>query len=64
MKRQRLLRYLREHGCEIFAEGRRHTRVRNLANGQTSVVSRSREIRAVVVQDICKQLGVPAPSEK
>jgi mRNA interferase HicA len=64
MKRQQLLRHLREHGCEVVGEGGRHTRVHNPANGQRSVVPRHREIKPTIVREVCKQLGIPVPRER
>jgi mRNA interferase HicA len=64
MKRLRLLRHLRENGCEVVKEGGGHTWVRNEATGERSFVPRHREIKSRLVREICKQLGIPAPPEK
>jgi mRNA interferase HicA len=64
MKRAKLLQHLCRHGCEVVGEGRRHTRVRNPANGNRSVVPRHSEIGPGLVREVCKQLEVPPPEEK
>ncbi len=63
MKRRALLKHLNRHGCEIVREGRRHTIVRNPANGAESQVPRHREIKTTTARGICKDLDVEAPSE-
>lgn len=63
MKRQKLLKHLRQHDCHVVGEGAKHTRVLNRANGRRSVVPRHREISPGLVREICKQLDVPTPSE-
>jgi hypothetical protein len=64
VKRQKLLRHLRAHGCEVSGEGRKHTKVVNSANGQRTTVPRHREIQGDLAQKICKQLDIPAPEER
>jgi mRNA interferase HicA len=64
MKRQRLIRHLQEHHCQIMKEGGDHTWVQNQITGRRSFVPRHREIKPNVVHDICKQLGIPSPHEK
>lgn len=63
MKRRYLLKHLGQHGCVIVREGRRHTIVRNIATLAESQVPRHREIKTVTAKGICKDLGVPPPSE-
>jgi mRNA interferase HicA len=62
VKRQKLLSHLREHGCHVFDEGGKHTRVTNPANGKRTTVPRHREINDYLAERICKQLDVPLPS--
>jgi hypothetical protein len=64
MKRQKLLRHLKDHACEVVKEGKRHTWVQNLQNGNKSFVPRHSEIGPGLVREICQQLGIPAPKEK
>ncbi|MGH7202350.1 MAG: type II toxin-antitoxin system HicA family toxin [Planctomycetaceae bacterium] len=64
MKRRKLLQHLGQHGCVIRREGARHTIIRNTVNGRQSEVPRHPEIDFGLVRKICKQLGVPAPSER
>jgi predicted RNA binding protein YcfA (HicA-like mRNA interferase family) len=61
MKREALLRYLREHGCEIVREGGSHTILLNPVIDATTAVPRHREIKGTVVATICNQLAVPRP---
>ena len=64
MKRQRLLRHLREQGCTVVREGGDHTHVMNPANRRLSSVPRHREIKPNTVRTICKQLDIPVPAER
>ncbi len=61
MNRRKLLQHLIAQGCEV-GKGKRHTRVRNPANGNWSMVPRHREIKLGTARGICKELGVPPPS--
>lgn len=64
MKRQRLIQHLRAHGCRLVREGGEHTWVLNPSNGRQTSVPRHREIEAHLARAICKQLGIPALSER
>ena len=64
MKRQKLLKHIRAHGCVVAGEGRRHTRVENPANHKRSFVPRHIEIKAGTAAGICKELEIPPPPEK
>lgn len=64
MKRKKLLRHLKQHGCREVREGRKHTIVVNPANGAESQVPRHVEIKAGTVRGICNDLGIPVPTEK
>ena len=44
MKRRALLKHLREHGCELLREGRRHSVYYSLATRQTTAAPRHAEI--------------------
>lgn len=59
MKRRDLLRHLREHGCEVFREGSRHTGFANRRSGKSSTVPRHREINEFLAGRICEDLEVP-----
>ena len=61
MKRRVLLKHLGHHGCEIVREGRRHTIVKNPANGAESQVPRHREIKIATARGICKDLEIEPP---
>jgi mRNA interferase HicA len=62
VKRTKRLSHLRQQGCQVLGEGRRHTQVVNPANRARSIVPRHREINDRLVQEICKQLGVSPPA--
>jgi mRNA interferase HicA len=64
MKRQWLLRHLRDNHCLIVKEGGEHTWVQNQFTGRKSFVPRHREIKPAVLRVICRQLGIPIPREK
>ncbi len=59
MKRRALLRHLRDHGCELLREGARHSWWQNPALKRRTAVPRHTEIKDVLAQSICKDLGIP-----
>jgi mRNA interferase HicA len=59
MKRVKLVRHLVLNGCFLSREGARHSVFHNPQNDQTSTVPRHAEIPDVLVEKICKDLGVP-----
>jgi mRNA interferase HicA len=63
MKHRFLLDRLRRQGCVLVREGRRHTIVRNPANGAESQVPRHREVKLGTMRGICKDLGIEPPRE-
>lgn len=60
MKRNELLRYLREHGCSELREGARHSWWHNPALNKRSAIPRHTEIKDILAIKICKDLGVPS----
>ncbi len=62
MKRRQFVNHLGEQGCELYAEGARHSKVKNMATGKKSTVPRHNEIDDDLAKDICKQLGVDRPN--
>ena len=64
MKRRKLLRHLEEHHCTFDREGAGHTIYANVPKGLKTAVPRHREIDAVIVRKICKELDIPAPRER
>ncbi len=62
MKRRQLVKHLEGQGCEFYAEGAKHSKVRNKATGKKSTVPRHNEIDNDLARDICKQLGVQPPN--
>lgn len=61
MKRQRLLKHLRAHGCRLLREGGSHSIWENPANGRRVPIPRHREINEYTAAAICRQLEVPDP---
>ena len=59
MKRQALLKHLREHGCELLREGGRHSWWHNLALNRRTAIPRHTEVVDNLARKICKDLGVP-----
>jgi predicted RNA binding protein YcfA (HicA-like mRNA interferase family) len=62
VKRRQLVKHLEEQGCEFYAEGAKHSKVRNKGTGKRSTVPRHNEIDNDLAKDICKQLGVQRPN--
>jgi mRNA interferase HicA len=60
MKRQELLKHLREHGCVFVREGGRHSWWANPLLNTRSSIPRHGEINDLLARKICKDLGVPS----
>ena len=60
MKRRKLERHLREHGCHEVG-GSKHAKWRS-PDGQVTAVPRHNELGPALSREICKQLGVPEPA--
>jgi len=58
MKRNKLLKYLRRHGCELLREGGKHSWWHNPSLNKRSAVPRHSEINNILVKKICKDLGI------
>ena len=61
MKQRKLIRHLKDHGCEFLREGGKHTVYYNPSNQKTSTVPRHSEIVDALARKICKDLEVPFP---
>ena len=59
MKRRKLLKHLRSHGCELLREGANHSIWWNPASRRASTVPRHAEIFDQLARKICKDLGIP-----
>lgn len=59
MKREELLKHLREHGCAFVREGKRHSWWANPEQNKRSSVPRHSEINDQLARKICKDLGIP-----
>jgi len=58
MKRNELLKYLRDHGCEFIREGGRHSWWGNPNQNKRSSIPRHTEINDDLAKKICKDLGI------
>jgi mRNA interferase HicA len=56
-----LLKHLKDHGCQLFREGTRHSLFWNPGNQNTSAVPRHTEIANRLANKICRDLGIPEP---
>lgn len=59
MKRQDLLRHLRQYGCYLKREGSAHSLWCNPQTGQVEAVPRQTEIPNSLAKKICRGLSVP-----
>ncbi|TRU86846.1 MAG: type II toxin-antitoxin system HicA family toxin [Microcystis novacekii Mn_MB_F_20050700_S1] len=59
MKRKQLIRYLRSQGCEMLREGSSHSWWFNPRLNKRSAIPRHTEIRDILANKICKDLGIP-----
>ncbi len=58
MKRNKLLKYLRNQGCDLLREGGNHSWWHNPAQNTRSAIPRHSEIKDLLAKKICKDLGV------
>ena len=58
MKRNALLRYLRNQGCALLREGAKHSWWHNPTLNKRSAIPRHSEISDILARKICKDLGV------
>ncbi|MFH1095985.1 MAG: type II toxin-antitoxin system HicA family toxin [Candidatus Desantisbacteria bacterium] len=58
MKRQELLKHLRQQGCIFIREGGSHSWWRNPQQNRQSSVPRHTEINDLLARKICKDLGI------
>ncbi len=61
MKRNALLKHLRQNGCFLKREGSSHSLWCNPANGNVEAVPRHVEIKNILAKSICKKLEIPTP---
>lgn len=59
MKRQDLLLYLRQQGCQLLREGGEHSIWENPAKHRRTAIPRHREIPEFTAASICRHPGVP-----
>ncbi|MBP86181.1 MAG: addiction module toxin, HicA family [Planctomycetaceae bacterium] len=61
MKRQALIKHLKEHDCVLIREGSQHSWWGNPAKNTRTAVPRHTEIDNQLAKKICKDLGVANP---
>ncbi|MBK8739984.1 MAG: type II toxin-antitoxin system HicA family toxin [Betaproteobacteria bacterium] len=61
MKREDLLRHLRQYGCVLLREGGKHSVFVNRATRKATAVPRHREINEFLARKICRDLEVQEP---
>lgn len=61
MKRRKLLKHLRSHGCSLLREGGNHSWWHNPNENRRTAVPRHTEIRDLMAKKICKDLGIEPP---
>ena len=61
MKRSRLLRHLRKHGCHLKREGSAHSLWTNPRTGVVEAIPRHVEIPDMLARKICRRLSVSDP---
>jgi len=58
MKRNVLLKHLKESGCMLNREGSKHSIYVNIQSQAWAAVPRHPDINEITVKDICKRLGI------
>ena len=58
MKRAKLEKLLRQHGCQVAREGAKHTVWEDPVTGKASPVPRHTEIKRNTAQGILRRLGI------
>lgn len=61
MKRNSLLKHLRQHGCYLKREGKDHLLWINPKTGAVEAVPRHTEVANVLARKICRKLSIPEP---
>lgn len=59
MKRKKLLKYLRDNNCYQLREGSGHSWWYNPDQNKRSAIPRHTEIKDLLANKICKDLGLP-----
>ncbi|MFQ5779362.1 MAG: type II toxin-antitoxin system HicA family toxin [Nitrospiria bacterium] len=61
MKRKKLLKHLKDNGCQFIREGACHSWWGNPMQNKRSSVPRHNEINDNLARKICKDLGIISP---
>ena len=60
MKRNDLIRHLKQHQFELLREGSRHSIWCNPETKEKSAIPRHRQINEMLAKKICKDLSIPS----
>ncbi|MBN1181314.1 MAG: type II toxin-antitoxin system HicA family toxin [Bacteroidales bacterium] len=58
MKQKDLIKHLRNNGCYLLREGKKHMVYFNPLNKKTATVPRHKEIKNILCKEICKELEI------
>jgi mRNA interferase HicA len=58
VKRKKLEKFLRSHGCSLLREGGRHSWWHNPTLNRRSAIPRHTEVKDILAKKICKDLGI------
>ena len=61
MKREKLLKHLRNNNCSLLREGGSHSIYINDNNDEIAPVPRHSDVDKKMVKKICKELGIDKP---
>ncbi len=59
MKRNKLIKHLKNNGCTLAREGSKHSIFKNSSIGSLTTVPRHPDIKENLCRKICKDLGIP-----
>ena len=62
MKREKLLKHLRDNNCSFLREGGSHSIYINTINDKISAVPRHSEVNKLMVRKICTELCISKPA--
>jgi mRNA interferase HicA len=63
MKRRDLLAHRQAHSCKLLREGGSHSWWAHSTSGKRSAIPRHTEINDHLARKICRDLGVPEPTQ-
>jgi hypothetical protein len=61
MKRRELIKHLREEGCVLLREGKKHSVYLSRIRNKVSTIPRHNEINDILAKKICRDLEIRPP---